>query len=191
MTSENACPSVLQQTRIARTAAFAFLGWMFLPLLTGQIYVCDDLLNYHLPIRQFYSSCLQNGDAFDWMPGLFSCYFQTGSGQAGTYHPWHWLLYRCLRLETAFNLEVLSSYPFILFGMKLFLQRHFQRPDAAWLGAIVFTFSGFCTLHFLHPNAIAVVSHIPWLLLCADVILRDGPESPFGSGVNKQGHPVG
>ena len=191
MTSENACPSVLQQTRIARTAAFAFLGWMFLPLLTGQIYVCDDLLNYHLPIRQFYSSCLQNGDAFDWMPGLFSGYFLTGSGQAGTYHPWHWLLYRCLPLETAFNLEVLSSYPFMLFGMKLFLQRHFQRPDAAWLGAIVFTFSGFCTLHFLHPNAIAVVSHIPWLLLCADVILRDGPESPFGSGVNKQGHPVG
>ena len=190
MTSENACPSVLQQTRIARTAAFAFLSWMFLPLLTGQIYVCDDLLNYHLPIRQFYSSCLENGDAFDWMPGLFSGYFLTGSGQAGTYHPWHWLLYRCLPLETAFNLEVLSSYPFMLFGMKLFLQRHFQRPDAAWLGAIVFTFSGFCTLHFLHPNAIAVVSHIPWLLLCADVILRDGPGSSFGPGVNKQGHPV-
>ncbi len=176
MTSENASQSVLQQTRIARAAAFAILGWMFLPLLTGQIYVCDDLLNYHLPIRQFYSSCLKNGDAFDWMPSLFSGYFVTGSGQAGTYHPWHWLLYRCLPLETAFNLEVLSSYPFMLFGMKLFLQRHFQRPDAAWLGAIVFTFSGFCTLHFLHPNAIAVVSHIPWLLLSLDVILRDCPE---------------
>ena len=189
MTSENASQSILQQTRIARAAAFAVLGWMFLPLLTGQIYVCDDLLNYHLPIRQFYSSCLQNGDAFDWMPSLFSGYFLTGSGQAGTYHPWHWLLYRCLPLETAFNLEVLSSYPFMLFGMKLFLQRHFQRPDAAWLGAIVFTFSGFCTLHFLHPNAIAVVSHIPWLLLALDVILRDCPGSAFGS-VIAQSSPV-
>ena len=190
MTSENASQSILQQTRIARAAAFAILGWMFLPLLTGQIYVCDDLLNYHLPLRQFYSSCLQNGDAFDWMPSLFSGYFLTGSGQAGTYHPWHWLLYRCLPLETAFNLEVLSSYPFMLFGMKRFLQRHFQRLDAAWLGAIVFTFSGFCTLHFLHPNAIAVVSHIPWLLLCVDVILRDYPGSAFSSGVHKQGAPV-
>jgi hypothetical protein len=191
MTSENASPSVLQQTRIARAAAFAILGWMFLPLLTGQIYVCDDLLNYHLPIRQFYSTCLKNGDAFDWMPSLFSGYFLTGSGQAGTYHPWHWLLYRCLPLEMAFNLEVLSSYPFMLFGMKLFLQRHFQRPDAAWLGAIVFTFSGFCTLHFLHPNAIAVVSHIPWLLLSLDVILRDGSGAAFGSGVIAESSPVG
>jgi hypothetical protein len=190
MTSENASRSVLQQTRIARTAAFAVLGWMFLPLLTGQIYVCDDLLNYHLPIRQFYSSCLQNGDAFDWMPSLFSGYFLTGSGQGGTYHPWHWLLYRGLPLETAFNLEVLSSYPFMLFGMKLFLQRHFQRPDAAWLGAIVFTFSGFCMLHFLHPNAIAVVSHVPWLLLALDVILRDGPGSTSCS-VIAQSSPVG
>jgi hypothetical protein len=191
MTSENASPSILQQTRIARAAAFAILGWMFLPLLTGQIYVCDDLLNYHLPIRQFYSTCLQHGDAFDWMPSLFSGYFLTGSGQAGTYHPWHWLLYRCLPLEMAFNLEVLSSYPFMLFGMKLFLQRHFQRPDAAWLGAIVFTFSGFCTLHFLHPNAIAVVSHIPWLLLALDVILRDGSGAAFGFGATPENSPVG
>jgi hypothetical protein len=191
MTSENASQSILQQTRIARTAALAILGWMFLPLLTGQVYVCDDLLNYYLPIRQFYSSCLRDGDAFDWMPSLFSGYFLTGSGQAGTYHPWHWLLYRCLPLEMAFNLEVLSSYPFMLFGMKLFLQRHFQRLDAAWLGAIIFTFSGFCTLHFLHPNAIAVVSHIPWLLLSLDVILRECPGLAFSSKVHEQGYPVG
>lgn len=163
---------IQRHARIARWSAFAVLAWMFLPLFTGRIYVCDDLLNYHLPIRQFYARCLQQGDSFDWMPGLFSGYFLTGSGQAGTYHPLHWMLYRFLSLNSAFNLEILSSYPFMLFGMKLFLQRHLGRPDAAWLGAIVFTFSGFCTLHFLHPNAIAVVSHIPWLLLAIDVILR-------------------
>ncbi len=161
-----------RQARVARWAALLMLGWMFLPVVTGRVYICDDLLNYHLPVRQFYAQCLQNGDAFDWMPGLFSGYFLTGSGQAGTYHPWHWLLYRWLPLETAFNLEILSSYPFMLCGMQLFLRRQLQRRDAAWLGAVVFTFSGFCTLHFLHPNAVAVVSHIPWLLLAQDVILR-------------------
>jgi hypothetical protein len=163
---------IRRQSQVAQFASFAVITWMFLPLLTGQIYVCDDLLNYHLPIRQFYADCLKNGDAFDWMPSLFSGFFLTGSGQAGTYHPWHWLLYRFLPLPMAFNLEILSSYPFMLFGMKLFLERHLHRRDAAWLGAIVFTFSGFCTLHFLHPNAIAVVSHLPWLLLALDVILR-------------------
>jgi len=163
---------VHRQTILARWAAFAILAWMFLPLCTGRVYVCDDLLNYHLPIRQFYAECLKQGDAFDWMPSLFSGFFLTGSGQAGTYHPWHWLLYRFLPLPVAFNLELLSSYPFMLFGMKLFLQRHLQRSDAAWLGAIIFAFSGFCMLHFLHPNAIAVISHLPWLLLVQDILLR-------------------
>lgn len=160
------------QTQAAKWAAFALLAWMFLPLFTGRVYVWDDLQNYHLPVRQFYAQCLTNGDSFDWMPTLFSGFFLTGSGQGGTYHPLHLLLYRCLPLTTAFNLEILLSYPFMLFGMQLFLRRHLGRNDAAWLGAIVFTFSGFCTLHFLHPNAIAVVAHIPWLLFAQDVLLR-------------------
>lgn len=160
------------QSRIAKWAAFSLLAWMFLPLVTGRVYVWDDLQNYHLPIRQFYAQCLANGDSFDWMPTLFSGFFLTGSGQGGTYHPLHLLLYRCLPLTTAFNLEILLSYPFMLFGMQLFLRRHLGRTDAACLGAIVFTFSGFCTLHFLHPNAIAVVAHIPWLLFVQDVLLR-------------------
>lgn len=162
----------MRQALIAKWAAFMVLAGMFLPIITGRLYVCDDLLNYHLPIRQFYSECLAKGDSFDWMPELFCGFFLTGSGQGGTYHPLHFLLYRCLPLETAFNLELLVSYPFMLFGMQLFLRRHLERIDAAWLGAIVFTFSGFCTLHFLHPNAIAVVAHIPWLLLAQDVLLR-------------------
>ena len=160
------------QAKVAKWAAFALLAWMFLPLFTGRVYVWDDLQNYHLPVRQFYAQCLANGDSFDWMPTLFSGFFLTGSGQGGTYHPLHLLLYRSLPLTTAFNLEILLSYPFMLFGMQLFLRRHLGRSDAAWLGAIVFSFSGFCTLHFLHPNAIAVVAHIPWLLFAQDVLLR-------------------
>ena len=161
-----------RQATIAKWAACGVLAWMFLPVLTGRIYVCDDLQNYHLPIRQFYANCLAEGDSFDWMPNLFSGFFLTGSGQGGTYHPLHYMLYRCLPLGMAFNLEILLSYPCMLFGMQLFLRRHLIRRDAAWLGAIVFTFSGFCTLHFLHPNAVAVVAHIPWLLLVQDVLLR-------------------
>lgn len=158
--------------RIVQLAVLAVFLWMFRTLFTGQIYVTDDLLNYHYPIRQFYQNCLKSGDAFDWMPSLFSGFYLSGSGQAGTYHPLHWLLYRFLPLDMAFNLEVLASYPFMFLGMLLLLRRHVASPEAAWLGAITFTFSGFCTLHFLHPNAIAVVSHLPWLLYCIDQILK-------------------
>ena len=36
----------------------------------------------------------------------------------------------------------------------------------------MFTFGGFNLLHFVHPNAIAVIAHIPWLLCAIDVGLR-------------------
>jgi hypothetical protein len=157
--------------RVALCAALAIFAWMLMPIVSGRVSVCDDLLNYHLPIRKFYADCLANGYAFDWMPDLFAGFFLTGSGQAGTWHPWHWLLYRVFPLTTAFQLELVLSYPFMLLGMKAFLQRHIERTDAAWFGALAFTFCGFCTLRFVHPNAIAVVSHIPWLLLCLDVQL--------------------
>ncbi len=42
---------------------------------------------------------------------------------------------------------------------------------AALFGGLVFTFSGFNLLHFVHPNAVAVVAHLPWLLWAIDVLL--------------------
>ena len=56
--------------------------------------------------------------------------------------------------------------------MYLLLRRLELPPPAAIFGAIVFTFSGFNLLHFMHMNAIAIVAHIPWLLLAIDVLLR-------------------
>ena len=101
------------------------------------------------------------------MPQLFNGFYLTGEGQAGTYHPWHWLLYRTLPVSVAFELELLSSYPFMLSGYYWFLRRRLPRSAAA-LGGLAFTFSGFSLLHFVHPNAIAIVAHIPWSLGCID-----------------------
>jgi hypothetical protein len=69
-------------------------------------------------------------------------------------------------------LECWLSYPAMLVGMALFLRRWRLRLPAAMLGAIAFTFGSFNFLHFVHPNAIAVVAHLPWLLWAMDVMLR-------------------
>ena len=47
------------------------------------------------------------------------------------------------------------------------------RSDAAMLGSLLFTFCGFNLLHFVHPNAVAVIAHIPWLLWAIDIVSRD------------------
>lgn len=175
MTTVDASESVSQERRLARTALIAaavMFAVMLLPLALGRVYTSDDLLNYHLPLRQFYASCLVHGDRFDWMPQLFSGYFVTGAGQGGSYHPLHWLLYRWLPLAPAFTLELVSSYVVMFAGSWMLLRRLLSRDDAAGVGAFSFTFCSFCTLHFLHPNAIAVISHLPWLLLAERSLLR-------------------
>jgi hypothetical protein len=154
-------------------AAAVLLAAMAAPSLVGRVSTRDDLGAFHLPIRAFYAGQLARGEAFDWMPQLFCGFYLTGEGQAGTYHPWHWLLYRFLPLDVAWAVELWVSYPFLLVGMYLFLRRKLGGRDAAIFGSLAFTFSGFMLLRFVHPNAVAVSAHIPWLLWAIDVLLLD------------------
>ena len=153
--------------------SLGILLFMSIPHLLGRTYFLDDLRAFHLPIRAFYSQCLADGTGFDWMPSLFGGFFVSGEGQLGAYHPFHWVLYRYFSLRNAFHFELLSSYPAMLLGMYFFLRGFISRRDAAWFGAMVFTFSSFNTLHFVHPNAVAAVAHIPWLLTCMRILEKE------------------
>jgi hypothetical protein len=152
-------------------AALLLLGAMTVPLIVGRVDVLDDLGNFHLPLRGFYAQQLARGEPFDWMPQLYCGFYLTGEGQAGTYHPLHLLLYRWLPLPAAFELELWASYALMLPGTYWFLRRLGIRREAAIFGSLAFTFSGFNLLHFVHPNAIAVMAHLLWLLVGIDVLL--------------------
>lgn len=166
-------PFTLERRRSAwiLLAALACFAAMAAPFFAGRVYVADDLGEFHLPVRNFYAQQLARGEPFDWMPSLFGGFYIVGEGQLGAYHPWHLFLYRFLPLGAAFDIELLASYPLLFAGTFWFLLRLVNRRDAALLGALVFTFGGFNLLHFVHPNAIAVVAHLPWLLLAIDVAL--------------------
>ncbi len=153
-------------------SALAVFAALAAPFWLGRVYVADDLGEFHLPIRDFYARQLARGESFDWIPSLFGGFFLSGEGQLGAYHPLHLLLYRWLPLSGAFDVELLASYPFMFAGMLMFLRRIVGSGPAAWFGALAFTFGGFNLLHFVHPNAIAIVAHIPWLLWASDLALR-------------------
>lgn len=156
----------------------AALAW---PLFAGRVYMADDLGAFHLPLRDFYARQLAAGEPFDWMPSLYCGFYVTGEGQLGAYHPVHQLLYRLLPLGAAFDWELLLHYPCLLIGTYLWLRRLVRRPDAALFGALTFTFSSFCLLHFVHPNALAIVAHLPWLLWAIDIALRPSTQREHGS----------
>src|SRR4051812_6348478 len=76
----------------------ALLAWLASPILSGRVYVADDLGEFHLPMRAFYANQLDRGEPFDWCPDLYCGFYLTGEGQIGAYHPLHLLLYKTLPL---------------------------------------------------------------------------------------------
>ena len=145
------------------------LAW---PLLSGRLYVNDDLGDLHIPIRYVYQTALRAGDSFLWAPQFMTGFDLHGEGQAAMYHPIHLLLYRTLSLQSALSTELLFTYVTMFPGMCFFLLRLGLPLPAALFGALTFTFSGFNLLHFMHLNIVFVVAHIPWLLAAIDVVLR-------------------
>ena len=94
----------------------------------------------------------------------------------GTQHPVIPLLYRFAPMHWAFAIESLARYPLALAGAFLLLRRWGLPADAALFGAATLAFGGFYLMHFGQMPMINVVAHLPWLLVAADVLLRD--ESP-------------
>ncbi|MBX3411842.1 MAG: YfhO family protein [Pirellulales bacterium] len=156
---------------VVLVACALLLVALALPFVRGEVYTHDDLGAMHLPLRAFYATCLAQGDAFDWLPHLYGGVYLTGEGQTGSYHPFHLLLYRWLPFAAAFDLELISSYVWMLVGSYLFLARRLRQRAAALFGALLFTFSGFNLLHLAHMNGVAVVAHLPWLLWTTDWLL--------------------
>jgi hypothetical protein len=150
-----------------------FLFLLARPLLHGSVYAVGDMGFFHLPLRQFYADCLAHGDNFHWIPWLFCGYYVHGEGQVGMYHPLHLLLYGLLPLNWAFNYEFLLNFVFLPCGAYFWLRGWLPRRDGALLGALLFTFSGFILGHNNHINAVAIIAHLPWLLLATDRLIDD------------------
>ena len=151
------------------TALCLAIAW---PIFSGEIYTDTDLGNFHLPMRFFYAEALSQGFDFHWFPYEYTGFHLHGEGQASLYHPLNWLMYRVLPLDVAFMLDILRNYVFLIAGGWLCLRRFGLRRDAALLGAALFAFGSFSTMHFMHLNAMAIVAHIPWKLWVIDVALR-------------------
>jgi hypothetical protein len=158
---------------VIAACSVALLAPLLGPLLTGRVFVYDDLLSFHLPMRYLYQQALWSGDSVLWTPSIFAGVYLHGEGQVGLFHPFHQALYRLFPLGTAFNLEVIASYVAAFAGMFWLLRRLRCSHAAALFGAMLFSFGGFNLLHLHHVNMVAVVAHIPWLLAAADVLIVD------------------
>jgi hypothetical protein len=155
---------------IGLSSAALFIPLLY-PLLTGRVFTRDDFAALQLPFRYLYREALHSGDSFLWTSAYHSGFYLHGAGIAGMAHPLHLLLYRFLPLGLAFNLEIVTPFVAMLFGSGLLLRRLGLASEAAWFGAMLFTFSGFNVFNLMHMNQAAVIAHLPWQLLAAHVLL--------------------
>ena len=156
---------------VIAACSVALLAPLLGPLLAGRVFVYDDLLWFHLPMRYLYQQALLAGDSVLWTPSIFAGVYLHGEGQVGLFHPFHQALYQLFPLGTALNLEVIASYVAAFAGMFWLLRRLRCSHAAALFGAMLFSFGGFNLLHLHHVNMVAVVAHIPWLLAAVDVLI--------------------
>ncbi|MEK7794202.1 MAG: hypothetical protein AAB353_06720, partial [Candidatus Hydrogenedentota bacterium] len=146
------------------------LAW---PLFANEIFLEHDVGAVFVPLRWFYAQCLASGDSFLWLPNIYMGVYLQGEGQTGMTHPLHWALYKFLPFTSAFDLELLLSYPALFAGTVLWLRR-WKLPNAAVLfGALLFTFSGYPIISWLWLVHVEVLAHTPWLLWCIDMAMRD------------------
>jgi len=162
-------------TYAASVAALLLFVPLLTPLLSGRVFALNDLSWVHLPMRYLYQGALRAGHTVLWTSQLFGGFYIHAEGQVGALHPLHLLLYRTLPLTIAFNLEVILSYVFAFGGMWWFLRHSGLTAASSVVGGMAFAFSGFALLHLSHINMVAVVAHVPWLLLAIDFSLSAQP----------------
>ncbi len=163
-------------TRALCAASGLFFLLLLLPVIQGLTFVAGDLLTQSLPFRKFYADSLQRHESFLWCPLLYGGFYLHGEGQAGMLHPLHLLLYYVLPLTTAFGIEILATYVFLFAGCWLLFRNWGLSTAPALFGSFLFTFGGTNLILLEHMNAIAVVAHLPWVLLAIHRVFE--PETP-------------
>ena len=159
--------------RILVIAAALFLGLTFWPAVIGRGYIYGDLGTLHIPFRTFIHQQMSKGIFPLWTPDSFGGLYLHGEGQAGLFHPFHLITYPLLNPQFQIQLEMTASYVILLAGCFFLFRRWSVSRSAALLGGLVFTFAGFSRMHLPHPNLMAVLAHIPWMLYCLDRLYRD------------------
>lgn len=158
-------------TRLLVAVAAVILLALAWPIFSGRFYTYDDLQNSNLPMKYAYWSALQQGDSFLWSPQFYCGAYVHGESEVGMCHPLHWLQYKFLPMGTAYGLEFFLTYLGLFFGTYFFFRHLKLEKSASLFGAIMFAFAGFNLWHYMHLAPMAVIAHLPWLLLCNDLIL--------------------
>lgn len=123
----------------------------------------SDVLHQNLPFKSILSESLKKNQWPVWTPYLANGFPILAEGQMGTFYLPNLILFKFLPLVQSYNISLVLSYLLIFWGTFLFLREFSHSKVPSLFGAIIFTFSGFFSVHLNHFNLLQAASLMPWL----------------------------
>lgn len=123
----------------------------------------SDVLHLNLPFKYILSQSLQNRQWPLWTPYLANGFPILAEGQIGTFYLPNLLFFRFLPLVWAYNLNLALSFLIASTGTYLFAKKIGLSKAASFFAALIFTFSGFLSVHLNHFNLIQTAALLPFI----------------------------
>ncbi|OGG20797.1 hypothetical protein A3D03_03905 [Candidatus Gottesmanbacteria bacterium RIFCSPHIGHO2_02_FULL_40_13] len=123
----------------------------------------SDVLHQNLPFKSILSESLKLNQWPVWTPYLTNGFPILAEGQIGTFYLPNLIFFKFLPLVQAYNINLVLSYLLIFWGTFLFLREFGHEKIPSLFGAMIFTFSGFFSVHLNHFNLLQAASLMPWL----------------------------
>jgi hypothetical protein len=151
---------------LAAILLFAVAVWS---AATGNLFAKKgaDGPMYYLPGRVLSAQMFRSGAWPLWDPHIFSGMSHVATVQAAPFYPPNIVLY-VLPSTVAFNVSMMLHLLLLLGFSHAYFRLLTNRDEAAWLGAVAFSFSGFLLLHIESVTIFNSATWIPPLFYCVE-----------------------
>jgi hypothetical protein len=152
--------------------ALSFIGIVFLVFgkavvpPPGQMLFGDDIHRAYYFFREFMNTWIQKGIIPWWNPYLFGGEPFIAHPISNMWYPLNWM-FLFIPLNIAYSWHMMFHIFWAGLGMFLLLRKEKSIPFlGAWIGAVVFGFSGFFVVRIFagHVDVIAAASWMPWVV---------------------------
>ena len=125
-----------------------------------------------LATRVFAAKTYLSGALPLWNPHIFSGMSNLAIVQSAPFYPLNVLLYVLLPSTIAFNLAMVLHLLLLLGCLHAYFRLITDHEEAAWLGAVTFTFSGFVLLNLESISVFNSMVWVPPLFYCVEKWIR-------------------
>jgi Bacterial membrane protein YfhO len=157
----------------AIVAAVTIFYWI--PITSSEASIQWDAVDVHYSSQKYFADHLRAGEMPFWTPYIFSGFPFLADPQAGAWYPPNWPFFLMGVTPRGIQFELLLHALLACLGAFLFFQRYVSNRTAAMVGALAYGFSGFFAEHSSHVGMFCTAAGLPWLLLCFDRALENGP----------------